>query len=195
MSNKPPSDIANSIKDCVFQAADEYCYLGKTRSENGKFLDDLVAKPEIGGVLANYMNRAEVRTYIKDAILNRYSKDKTKAARPKDLTEVIKSKLGFQSQMIDKNSAAKVYLYKAIDESSDSNYVVAAEGTVLKWETALRKALLYIPGKPFSEKKGNKIHILLNIFAQHKPVSPADKMFLEKALVQCCACVHIFGEG
>ncbi len=72
MSNKPPRDVANKIKDLVFIEADEFCYLGKTRTENGKFLDDLVSKQEIGVVLVNYMKRAEVRTYIKDAILNRY---------------------------------------------------------------------------------------------------------------------------
>ena len=195
MSNKPPRDVANKIKDLVFIEADEFCYLGKTRTENGKFLDGLVSKQEIGGVLVNYMKRAEVRTYIKDAILNRYSKDKTKAARPADLSEIIKLNFGFDASLIDTDSSAKVCLYKAKIVSSISDYVVVAEGTVLKWETALRKALLYVPGKPFSEQPNARIYILLNVFAQHKPISPSEKAFLEKALSQCNARIHIFGEG
>jgi hypothetical protein len=41
-----------------------------------------------------------VCTYIKDAILNRYSKGKTQAARPKDIGPIIKAKFGFKSSEI-----------------------------------------------------------------------------------------------
>jgi len=41
-----------------------------------------------------------VRTYIKDAILNRYSKGKTQAARPKDIDPIIKAKFGFKGSEI-----------------------------------------------------------------------------------------------
>jgi len=195
MSNKPPREIANSVKEKVFSAADDFCYLAKSRTENGKFLDDLVAQQDIGGVLGQYMRKAEIRTYIKDAVLNRYSKDKTRAAKPKDMVGIIKSKYGFDTTLIDTDATAKIRLYKSTPNVMNAQYVIVAEGTVLKWETALRKALLYIPSKPFSNDPENTVHILLNIFAQHKPVSPADKKFLNKALARCGAQTHIFGEG
>lgn len=192
MSNKPPPHVAKNIKDLVYQAADSFNYLGKSRTENGQFLDALVARPDIGDVLAGYVRKAEIRTYIKDAILNRYSKDKTRASRPTCFIEIISKKFGFASVKID--SGNSVCLYKS-QQTNSSQYVVVAEGTFLKWETALRKALLYIPEKPFSKNQSNKIFILLNVFAQHKPISSAEKLFLDKALAQCNAKVHVYGEG
>lgn len=194
MSNKPPHEIANCVKEKVFSVADDFCYLAKSRTENGKFIDDLVEQKDIGGVLGDYMRKAEVRTYIKDAILNRYSKDKTQAAKPKNMVNIIKSQYGFDSTLIDIDASSKIELYKSTPNMMNVQYVVVAKGTVVKWETALRKALLYIPLKPFSNNPENTTHILLNIFAQLKPVSPADKKFLNKALVRCGAQVHIFGE-
>lgn len=193
MSNKLPREISNNIKELVFKVADEFHYLSKTRTENGKFLDQLVSMPHIGGVLNQYMKKAEIRTYIKDAILNRYSKDKTLAAKPKDMSRIIKTLYDLDTLLIDSDISNKIELYKSI-ENETSCFVIVADGTVLKWETALRKALLYTASKPFSENEENCIFILLNIFAQHKPVPYSDKVFLNKALSKCGAQVNIFGE-
>lgn len=182
-------------KERVFSAADKFFYLSKNRTENGKFIDDLVAQDDIGGVLEQFMKKGEIRTYIKDPLLNRYSKDKTRASQTKDIVKIIKFKYGFKSNLIDSDKTAKIRLYKCLFNTSKSDYVVVAEGTLLKWVTALRKALYYIPSKPFSDDSENTIHILLNIFAQHKPVPLADKKFLNKALARCSAQTHIFGDG
>ena len=71
MSKKVPDDIAKEIKECVFQEADRVNYLARSRTDNGNFLAQLVTMPNVGGRLSQYMKKAEVRTYIKDAILNR----------------------------------------------------------------------------------------------------------------------------
>jgi hypothetical protein len=70
---------------------------------------------------------------------------------------------------------------------------VISEGTFLKWETSLKRALLFIPAKPFS-KTASETHIILMLFAQHKPVPPSDKKNLENALKRCGAKPYIFGE-
>lgn len=193
MSNKLPHDIAIAVKEKIFSVADDFNYLAKSRIENGKFIDDLVTREGIGNILSQFMKDAEIRIYIKDAVLNRYSKDKTKAAKPKNMISIIKSKYGFETNFIETDPTTKIELYKS--KNQKTQYVIVAEGTMVKWETALRKALLYIPSKPFFFDENSTIHILLNIFAQHKPVSYADKKFLNEALERCGAQIHIFGEA
>lgn len=78
---------------------------------------------------------------------------------------------------------------------ADACFVVVADGTVLKWETALRKALLYVASKPFSDNSDASIKIVLTLFARHQKVSPSDLRHLEKALSMCNAKPYIYGEG
>lgn len=191
MSSKIPKAIAQRIKETVFKAADETDYLAMARTDSGAFLNGLVTRPDVGGEIIKYISRDEVRHYIKDAILNRYSKDKTKEATPGDLKPIVKSAFGLDAG--ESHSQVKLSLYRSIDRERTDEFVVVSEGTVLKWETALKKALLFISAKPFS-KKASKIHILLLLFAQHKPVPPSDKKNLEDALKRCGAKPYIFGE-
>ncbi|MCU0242575.1 MAG: hypothetical protein MUF51_09165, partial [Vicinamibacteria bacterium] len=63
--------------DWVFKLADDFGYLSKGRPENAKFMVTLVDSA-IGRELAQFMPKAEVKTYLKDAVLNRYAKDRRK---------------------------------------------------------------------------------------------------------------------
>jgi hypothetical protein len=191
MSNKPPKDVAQQVKEAVYKKADDFEYLTRSRTCNGQFLDSLVLDPMVGDKLVSYMSRAEIRTYIKDAILNRYSKDKTLVAKPKNVSDIIYTRFSVEAEKIEKNARLKISLYKGIESNC---YVVVAEGTYLKWETALRKAILYIPDKPFCEKNNVQIYILLNVFAQHKKIAASDKDFLLKALQPFNAAINIYGE-
>lgn len=192
MSKKVPDDIAKKIKECVFQEADCVNYLARSRTDNGNFLARLVAMPNVGGILSQYIKKAEVKTYIKDAILNRYSKDKTREERPDDLEPIIFEKIGVQAQFVEQEANSQISLFKS---SSDACFVVVADGTVLKWETALRKALVYVASKPFSENAEASIKIVLTLFARHQKVSPSNLRHLEKALSICNAKPYIYGEG
>lgn len=192
MSKKVPDDIAKEIKECVFQEADRVNYLARSRTDNGIFLAQLVAMPNVGGRLSQYMKKAEVRTYIKDAILNRYSKDKTQEERPDDLEPIILEKIGVEALFVEQEAKSQISLFKS---PSDACFVIVADGTVLKWETALRKALLYIASKPFSENSDASIKIVLMLFARYQKVSPSDLRHLEKALSMCNAKPYIYGEG
>lgn len=51
MAKKLPSEKAKRIKQLIFQRADEFGYATSGRIENGRFLDELVNDPDIGGVL------------------------------------------------------------------------------------------------------------------------------------------------
>jgi len=191
VSIKIPQNVAQKIKQIVFDAADEIDYLAMARPDSGAFLNGLVTRPDVGGEIIKYISRDEVRHYIKDAILNRYSKDKTKEATPDDLKPIVKSIYGLEAE--ESHSEVKLCLYRSTTPERLSEYVVISEGTILKWETALKKALLFISAKPFS-KTASEVHILLLLFAQHKPVPPSDKKNIENALKRCGAMPHIFGE-
>lgn len=192
MSNKVPVKIAKEIKDRVFEEADRRHYLARSRQDNGKFLDQLVLKEDVGGLLSKYIKKSEVRTYIKDAILNRYSKDKILAERPRDFAPIIEENFNLEACLLERENKSNVSLFKS---SNNHSYVVVADGTYLKWETALRKALLYIASKPFSSKADCEIHILLSLFARHQKICPSNRKQLRKALEKCDAKAYIYGEG
>lgn len=192
MSKKVPEDVAKEIKEYVFHEADRVNYLARSRTDNGVFLAQLVSKPEVGDKLSQYMKKAEVRTYIKDAILNRYSKDKAQDERPKILEPIILNIMGIETNLIEQESVNQIMLYKS---SKNSCFVVIADGTFLKWETALRKALFFIASKPFSEQSGVSVNIILTLFARYQKVSPSDLRNLQKALSLCNAIPFVYGEG
>lgn len=192
MANKVPDVVARDVKDLVFSEADKVDYLARSRTDNGNFLDQLVKSSSVGGRLSQYMAKSEIRTYIKDAILNRYSKDKAQTEQPEDLSSIIKQKIGIDAEFLERDEKAKLSLFKSID---DNCFVIVADGTYLKWETALRKALLYIAAKPFSSRTDMKIKILLALFARHQKISPSDSAHLERALKICQASAIIYGEG
>lgn len=192
MSNKVPENEGKEIKELVYQEADRINYLGKSRNENGRFLDRLVSLPEVGGRLSGYMKKDDIRTYIKDGILNRYSKDKTQGERPSDLLLVIKKKLSIDVYFCEREPKNEIDLFKLCE---GHHFVVVANGTVLKWETALRKALLYVSCKPFFEQDHDKISIILTLFARYQKVTASDIVYLEKALSICGAFPYVYGES
>ena len=191
MSAKVPAKIAKEIKKIVFEEADRFNFLARSRSDNGWFLDKLVSQQNVGEKLSQYMSKAEVRTYIKDAILNRYSKDKSYEERPGDYSPLIKDRLALDVVFIEKDDRGDVFLYKSL---SDRCFVVVAVGTYLKWETALRKALVYIASKPFSAYSDKKTHIMLALFARHQKIPVSDVQYLQKAVKPCNAIAYLFGE-
>lgn len=189
MSNAPPANVAREIKELVYAAADDFGYLRRGRVENGQFIAELVKREEVGQVLKYYMATGEVRTYIKDAILNRYSKDKAAEASPDDFETLLLSKYGMDYVEMESLQGGRLRLHRCL---SEAGYVVSSVGTYLKWETALRKALLYVPGKPFAQSP-KEVKLLLVLYAQGRPIPDPDRRLLEKALSPCGAAVHIYG--
>lgn len=191
MSTKLPKEVATKVKDVVYKLADRANYLAMSRTDSGKFLNDLVERDDVGYVIQQYVKKDQVRHYIKDAILNRYSKDKTRDAAPDNLYEIIRKIYGLECE--ESHRETKLTLFRVKTENHENEYVLVTDGTVLKWETALKKALLFISGKPFS-KNAERIHVLLMLFAQHKKMTPSDKIHLKEALAIAGAKAQIFGE-
>lgn len=191
MINKVPTKVSNSVKKVVYTLADQVKYLAQGRTENGVFMDKLISNAKVGGVLVDYMPRADIKTYIKDAILNRYSKDKKEQANQTDNKELIKLFFKLNANKLEHAAVPKVSLYKTAEAGI---FIVVAEGTYLKWETAFRKAILYGASKPFFKKTDSKIMILLKLFASQKIIPESDKRLLHRALAKYNATAYIYGE-
>jgi hypothetical protein len=187
MSVNLPSDVQLKVKQAVYREADEFAYMHKGRVENGVFMSNLVKNPEVGGVLAQYMGKAAIKTYIKDGVLNRYTKDKKEMvlpSKPAALLPMIK-KL-YRQEAIPIEAANPVFLFRL----GNNDLLLVAQGTLLKWETALRKALEYIEKAPGLPPKEEILHIILNIATLGKPSTAADRDHLTKALAYVGVKIH-----
>jgi hypothetical protein len=191
MNFRIPTNIRNRIREIAYKALDEANYLAMSQNQASEFMNSLLVMPSVGVEIAKYTKRERVRTYIKDSIVNNYSKDKIREAVPKDPKPIIKSIYKFSAEESHKQPG--LHLYKSTSAERPNEYVVISEGTILKWETSLKRALLFISSKPFS-KTADEVHILLFLFAQHKPLALSDKQNLENALNRCGAKPYIYGE-
>ncbi|HBT75945.1 MAG TPA: hypothetical protein DEB39_03270 [Planctomycetaceae bacterium] len=192
MKKQIPPEIAKEIKQIVFCEADRENYLARSRPENGAFLNRLVAMPTVGEKLLEYMSKAGVRTYIKDAILNAYSKEMAQKKRPKNISAIIKKIFKLQAvEHVESQSALQTEIYVT---ASKDHFIVVADGTYLKWETALRKALYCVAGSPFAAVKDVEIKILLLLFARGCKIPKSDLTSLERALSICGGAVSVYGD-
>ncbi len=142
-----PESKLKKVKSTIIKKADEFGYLTRSRIENGTFMDNLVNDPDVGGILKEYMPKESIRTYIKDGVLNAYTKSKAKQIMSSYTPELVIQKVYNKSAMVIQTCNGKqtgVFVLR----SSDNEIFVIGSGTVLKWETALRKALDLISQQP-----------------------------------------------
>ncbi|MGI6106094.1 MAG: hypothetical protein ACOYD7_07940 [Raoultibacter sp.] len=177
MARTLPEDVRETIRQLVYELADQANYLAQGRVENGQFMAQLVNHPQIGGVLCEYMSEGDVKTYIKDAVLNRYAKEKRADAQDGFNTEeLILESFGKSVQIEEKT---RVSLYKSTERMA--SYCVVGNGTSDKWETALRHALIYVSNLPESTQKQD-IRIALRCTSPRGKLSMSDKDCIRGAL-------------
>lgn len=188
MTNRLPDNIAKTVKSTIYQAADEAKYMAMSRTDASRFMDGLVKRKDIGGVLENYIQKQQIRHYIKDGVLNRYTKIKAGEAHDIELEEIVQKIFGHH--VCESECSDGVVLYRSNQDPLGSHYVVVAKGTFLKWETALRKALCFIASNPFSNTALSTQSLLI-LYAQEKVIPNSDRALLEEALKICGAKAHI----
>ena len=171
--------IAEQIKKTVYAKADAHRYMSQGRNENGQFMIDLVDDPEVGGVLSSYMGKGEIKTYIKDGILNQYTKSRTKDIHKKiSVTDTIHELYSESVSVIPTKGTSNLNICR----SADGHIFVVSNGTFLKWETALRKALELIARQPNLIIDGNNPEICLQLAVMNKGVTDGDKKLITDAL-------------
>lgn len=179
MAVKLPKEVQKRLKAAIYVKADEFGYMHKSRTENGEFMDRLVRDSQVGGVIAEYLSKDSIKTYIKDAVLNRYMKDKKGAALPSD-PKSLAMVVGrfYKTEALPIDGAAATHLYRLADDT----LAIASQGTLLKWETALRKALEFVERSPGLPPKDGVFKILLNIASLGIHSTVADREHLRKSL-------------
>ena len=181
MSIKLPKHIQKDIRDRAYAHADECGYMTNGRQRNSSFMDSLTEDPKIGGILKNYMQKENVRTYIKDAVLNRYTKDRINesldAITPEEL---INRSYGCDASVIQQCTGKSSRV--AVLRASEGQIFITSGGTMAKWETALRKALEMIAKEPKLIVEDKTPKICLEISELTMQSTDADKEYVRKAL-------------
>ena len=181
MANRLPKQARAKVIKLVYEKADEYAYMECDRVKNGQFMDMLVEDPDVGGLLRQYMPKERVRTYIKDTILNRYTKEATsRTLSSKTPEQIIKEEYGESSSVIQKvkGSAYDCHVLR----SEAGNIFMVSEGTLLKWETALRKGLEIIANEPNLTIEGKVPSLCLKLSLAGQSPTDADKKLIRTAL-------------
>ena len=134
MPNKLPENVAKQVKVAAFRICDELDYCSRSRPDNAKLITQLVNHHDVGMIIQKFVKQDEVRTYIKDSILNKYAKEHVKAILHKaQIQDLLQKKYSLKLNKITDTIFAT--------KGSPIRYIVAQIGTYLKWESALRKAL------------------------------------------------------
>jgi hypothetical protein len=144
-------------------------------------MDELVNDPEVGGILKEYMDKEKIRTYIKDGVLNAYAKDKKNAIlaaiSPEETVRQLFNKDSFVIQECKGKDNGL-----CVCRSTDGLIFVISTGTVLKWETALRKALELIAREPTLILNNIQPSICLKLAVASEDFTDGEKKHIETAL-------------
>lgn len=181
-----PEEKRAQIFALAYERADSFGYATRNRPDNGMFMNNLVNDPEIGGVLAQFMPQEAVKTYIKDTILNHYTKDlvKRKSAAIEPVA-VFQTVFGVDTLFVGEKKPV------AVCRGADNEVYVLSVGTYLKWETALRKALEHIASMESIHK--DHVHICLGLVVINDDITIGDKRHIEAALDLIGAKVYFVG--
>jgi hypothetical protein len=181
MVNVLTTEQKAKILKVIFGKADAFGYSSSGRKESGRFIDGLVDDPDVGGVLSQYMAKERIRTYIKDGILNAYTKNlKKKALAAASPTDAIQQIYGVQSSVIHKGKGKEARV--SVSRADNGEMFVVSGGTVIKWETALRKALEIIARLPGLTVDGITPSICLCLADVSQILTDGDKKHITDAL-------------
>jgi hypothetical protein len=174
-----PKVLSVRVKNAVFAKADAHGYHSKGRSENGQFMTALVDDPDVGAVLLEYMGKSEIKTYIKDGILNQYSKNKFRSIlKNTQPTDTIKELYAETAQIFPIKGENNVIVCR----STSGKIFVVSNGTLSKWETALKKALELIARQSSLIIDGKYPEVCLQLAILSNGVTTGDKKLIIDAL-------------
>jgi hypothetical protein len=177
MAKKIATKVRAAVEHACFQLLDDWKYLNRSRNENSKFMDQLVNHKDVGRKLQEFLDIAAVRKYIKDVLVNKYAKEKRQM--PRDISVELGGIINEALDEIEWVASDNLSLHR----SALGIYVVAARTTYVKWETGLRKILLYICSKPALRPVGDCVTIMvLAVFEHSADINEADRKELGSAL-------------
>ena len=192
-----PDEVAKAVSDVVWSEADKIGYLTCTKPQSAAFMEALVQMPNVGGVLLNYMQRAVVKTYIKDSILHDYT-DKMKASKVPNLETLrdwCRTALAIPDLEVLENIDKPWTKISVFSSIAARTYVVVVDGSFKQWGTALQKALTYMVDKPFATRIGFTVRLGLSLYCKGTPISRIERVELYKALSFIGGIYRLYGEN
>lgn len=194
--NYVPEDALTPITKKVWEEAERIGYLTCTKPQSRIFMETLVQRPDVGGVLANYMDKTAVKTYIKDGILHDYTDAmKAQSVPTKDnLIEWCKNQFNVDDFHVVEHINHDWKKILVLRSDSKDFYIIIVDGSFKQWGIAIQKALEYISDKPFAQQSSMPIHLVLSLYCKRKPVSHIEKMSLTKALSYIGGQYRLYGE-
>lgn len=181
MSAKIPEKVRTNIRNVVYDLADEFGYMQKGRTENAVLMEQLIDNPAVGGVLKEFIPKERIKTYIKDAVLNRYAKERNRDSIPHERDEIIKNVFGVETIEVEgAQTKAGVSFHRCTTQ--ENCYFVVTVGTYVKWETALRKALEYMSKLPCLSDGKACCGIVLILMTSGRALPQSDKNHLAMSL-------------
>lgn len=171
-----PDDVKAQVVARVRDALDSAGYFSQALTDNSQLFDSMTANPMIGGVLGQYMKKEKVRTYIKDGIIGKYAKLKNEEILSTDKVKRDLERCEGSAITIIQDKAQVIV---GVNDS-DGSVVYAAKGTVLKWESALRKVLEKRAAAP--DKEGMIVKMYLLLSNTGRKLTEAEQLSIHKTL-------------
>ena len=69
-----PDAVRKQLREQLRQVADDVGWMSLSLAEKRKFYEDWTRDPRYGGVLARYIDKGQVRVYLKDTIIKDYAR-------------------------------------------------------------------------------------------------------------------------
>lgn len=178
MSKDVPKKVLDEIYSEIFRLAEAHKYMLKGRAENSKFMDDLARHPMVGKRLQEFQPPEEIRHWIKDVALHEYSAQKRKP--PRDIDELLGGFIGEETTELEYYPKDRLSLHR----TCGGKYLLVARSTYIKWETGLRKLLVFCAQRQeFAEKVRHCLDLVLYIhLADGESVNAGDKKLVRDAL-------------
>lgn len=71
-----PADLREQLRARLWQESDEVGWMHLSTGAKSRYYDNWARDSEVGGVLARYMDRSQLRIYLKDTLLKGYTNAK-----------------------------------------------------------------------------------------------------------------------
>jgi hypothetical protein len=79
---KIPEQLFANIRDRLWTQGDQKGWLSLSDTQKSALYEQWIADEEVGGVLSRFLDKANIRVYLKDTVMKPYVRERTKEAKP-----------------------------------------------------------------------------------------------------------------
>lgn len=178
---KIPIAVCEKIKANAQRIAQAMGYLNASNSMRSVIIDTLVSHADVGKRLSDYLDRARIRSHIKDNILRALSQQQFFNYPINEQIAWCRNHYGAENLIVvgSEHSNPRRSVYWLKDEKTGFS-VFIAECAYRCWESALRTALLFMAkNKALTD---DNFRILLSLSPGQSRVTEHEEQFLRSAL-------------